>query len=197
MNFFISPHHTCRYARRSVPAYRPSPSIITPTTSLSIGYFEASPLDVPLGVPLVVFVAVLLAFSAQSWINSLLGGDQGLGAYLSDGYGFNRSGFKQRRRSSNDYGGVIPGDTSKPLGGPDPFPWLKLPELDFVDVSGQPKTPKKMQQSVREANTANERNHSEVILQLDSLREQMKTEVERGNLEAAKRINRIGKINER
>ena len=39
----------------------------------------------PIGAPLVVLVAVILAFAAQSWINSLLGGDQGLGAFLSDG----------------------------------------------------------------------------------------------------------------
>jgi hypothetical protein len=129
-------------------------------------------------------VAALLAFSAQSWINSLLGGEQGLGAFLSDGSGFNKSGFKQRRRPRNDYG-VIPGDTTKPLGGPDPLPWLKLPELDFVDVAGQTK---KMQQSAREKISAIERSQSGVILRLDSLREQMKTEVGLGNFDAAKRI---------
>ena len=46
-----------------------------------------SPLDVPFEPPLVAIGALLLAFSAQSWINSLLGGDQGLGAFLSDGTG--------------------------------------------------------------------------------------------------------------
>jgi hypothetical protein len=187
MSFFISPPRPCRSPRQSFPAYRQSISIVTPPNGLFPGYFEDSLLDVPLGIPLVVLVAALLAFSAQSWINSLLGGEQGLGAFLSDGSGFNKSGFKQRRRPRNDYG-VIPGDTTKPLGGPDPLPWLKLPELDFVDVAGQTKTPKKMQQSAREKISAIERNQSGVILRLDSLREKMKTEVGRGNFDAAKRI---------
>ena len=188
MSLFISPPRPCsRSPRQSFPAYRQSLSIVTPPDGLSLGYFEDSPLDVPLGIPLVVLVAALLAFSAQSWINSLLGGEQGLGAFLSDGSGFNKSGFKQRRRPRNEYG-VIPGDATKPLGGSDPLPWLKLPELDFVDVAGQTKTPKKMQQSAREKISAIERNQSGVILRLDSLREQMKTEVGRGNLDAAKII---------
>ena len=89
-------------------------------------------------VLVVVIVAVILAFSAQTWINSLVGGDQGLGAFLSDGSGFNKSGFKPRRRPITDER-EIEGDPTKPLGGSDPLPWLKLPELDFVDVAGQPK----------------------------------------------------------
>ena len=185
--FIISPPRPCRSPRQSFLTYWQSPSIIPPPNGVSLGHFEASPLDVPLGIPLVVLVAAVLAFLAQSWINSLLGGEQGLGAFLSDGSGFNKSGFKQRRRPGNDYG-VIPGDNTKPLGGPDPLPWLKLPELDFVDVAGQTKTPKKMQQSARGKMSAIERHQSGVILQLDSLREQMKTEVGQGNFEAAKRI---------
>ena len=83
-----------------------------------------SPLDVPFEPPLVAIGALLLAFSAQSWINSLLGGDQGLGAFLSDGTGFNKSGFKQRkgkRRPITDERSV-PDDPSKPLGAGDPIP---------------------------------------------------------------------------
>ena len=54
----------------------------------------------------------------------MLKGERGLGAFLSDGSGFKKSGFR-------------------PLDGADmktdPLPWLKLPELDFVDVAGQEK----------------------------------------------------------
>ena len=50
---------------------------------------SASPLDVPIGgAPVVVLAAIILAVAAQSWINSLLCGDRGLGAFLSDGTGF-------------------------------------------------------------------------------------------------------------
>ena len=45
-----------------------------------------------------------------------------------------------------------------------------------------------MQQSAREKISAIERSQSGVILRLDSLREKMKTEVGRGNFDAAKRI---------
>lgn len=155
-----------------------------------------SPLDVPIGdAPLFLLVAVILAFSAQSWINSLLGGDQGLGAFLSDGGGFNKSGFKPRRRPIADERNV-PGDTTQPLGGPDPLPWLKLPELVFVDVAGQPKKRKQMQQLMEEAPlSSNERDESEVVQQLESLREQMKTAVDQGDLEAAKRYeNELQKV---
>ena len=129
-------------------------------------------------VPLIVIVAAILAFSAQSWINSLIGGEQGLGAYLSDGSGYNKSAFKQRKRSSK-------GDE-----GEDPLPWLNLPESDFVDVAGQTKKSTTLKQSPirRQATSAIERDPSEVIFQLDLLRAQIKMEVELGNLEAAKEV---------
>jgi len=151
-------------------------------------HLEASPfVDVPLDAPIVVCVAVLLAFFAQSWINSLLGGDQGLGAFLSDGKGFGNSGFKPRSRPITDER-AIPGDITKPLGGPDPLPWLKLPELDYVDVAGQPKKPKRARRPMKEMLPSMGRDDSKVISKLESLREKMKVEVERGNLENAKRV---------
>eukprot|EP00429_Kryptoperidinium_foliaceum_P039094 CAMPEP_0176178424 /NCGR_PEP_ID=MMETSP0120_2-20121206/91422_1 /TAXON_ID=160619 /ORGANISM="Kryptoperidinium foliaceum, Strain CCMP 1326" /LENGTH=59 /DNA_ID=CAMNT_0017516577 /DNA_START=1 /DNA_END=177 /DNA_ORIENTATION=- len=54
----------------------------------------------------------------------MLEGDQGLGAFLKDGSGYNKSGFQN-----------IQGSKGKSS---DPLPWLKLPQLDFVEVSGQP-----------------------------------------------------------
>lgn len=138
------------------------------------------------GAPVVVLAAIILAVAAQSWINSLLGGDRGLGAFLSDGTGFNKSGFKPRRRQRRPITDerTVPGDgdASGPLGSPDPLPWLKLPEFDYVDVAGQPTRPKRMEA------TSGYSDESKVVERLEFLREQMKMAVERGNMEDAKRI---------
>ena len=108
-----------------------------------------------------------------------------MGAFLSDGSGFNKSGFKPRRRPTTDERGIA-GDQTRP----DPLPWLKLPELDFVDVAGQPKRPKPQQQPTEEGvpPSSARRDGTEITAKLEMLRAQMKTEVEQGNLEYAKRI---------
>ena len=72
---------------------------------------------------LVAACAIVLGVSAQSFINQMLKGDQGLGAFLKDGSGYNKSGFRQSSPST--------------IGSEDPLPWLKLPKLDFVEVAGQ------------------------------------------------------------
>lgn len=72
---------------------------------------------------LVAACAIVLGVSAQSFINQMLKGDQGLGAFLKDGSGYNKSGFRQSPPST--------------IGSEDPLPWLKLPKLDFVEVAGQ------------------------------------------------------------
>lgn len=84
--------------------------------------------DNPLGSPVaIVILAVALLVAAQSFINGMLEGDQGLGAFLSDGTGFNRSRYRPNtQRDAAD------ADNNK-----DPLPWLKLPKLDFVEVAGQ------------------------------------------------------------
>jgi hypothetical protein len=69
-------------------------------------------------------IALVLGVAAQSFINQMLDGDQGLGAYLKDGSGYSKSGFSQVRQTDEK--------TQK-----DPLPWLKLPQLDFVEVAGQ------------------------------------------------------------
>lgn len=79
--------------------------------------------ELPL-VPVVLVTALVLGVAAQSWINSLLSGDQGLGAYLKDGNGYSGSGFRPRQSTDATDDG-------------DPLPWLKLPKLDFVEVAGQ------------------------------------------------------------
>ena len=79
------------------------------------------------GVPLLVIVALGLGFAAQGWINQQLQGDQGLGAFLQDGQGYKKSGFRplsDRDRAASS----------------DPLPWLSLPKLDFVEVAGQEST---------------------------------------------------------
>lgn len=74
--------------------------------------------------PIVLLVALVLLVAAQGFINQLASGDQGLGAYLKDGSGYNKSAYK-------------PNTTNKDVTSDDPLPWLSLPKLDFVDVAGQ------------------------------------------------------------
>lgn len=81
---------------------------------------------------LIVSIALIIGVAAQWFINSMVSGDRGLGAFLSDGSGFNRSNFKPVDRN-NKYEG------NSPLSGPDPLPWLKLPKLSYVEVAGQEK----------------------------------------------------------
>jgi hypothetical protein len=79
-----------------------------------------TPLDVSSSPLLVATVALVLGIAAQSFINQMLQGDQGLGAFLKDGRGYNRSGFRYQEGEKSD-----------------PLPWLKLPKFDFVEVAGQ------------------------------------------------------------
>ena len=76
-------------------------------------------------VPFIAGFALLLGIAAQGWINTMIGGDRGLGAYLSDGRGFAGSRFSPE------------GGSGDAISGNDPLPWLTLPNLDFVDVAGQ------------------------------------------------------------
>ena len=75
---------------------------------------------------LVPFVAFVLLVASQSFINQMLNGDQGLGAFLKDGRGVGRSSF--RPLSLEDKNRAVASD---------PLPWLKLPKLDYVEVAGQ------------------------------------------------------------
>jgi hypothetical protein len=111
-------------------------------------------------VPLLLMTALGVGFAAQSFINQMLKGDDGLGAFLSDGSGYNRSGFKSSRG---------PKETKK-----DPLPWLKLPELDFVEVAGQDKF----------------RTETQVLNQLERLRLDLNEAVEQGNLEEAEAVRK-------
>ena len=77
----------------------------------------------------IILVAGSLGILSQTLINSMLKGDQGLSAFLSDGKGYGNSKFRPRKGN----------DESAPLGGNDPLPWLKLPQLSYVEVAGQEK----------------------------------------------------------
>ena len=92
----------------------------------TLSLMQSDPMmDNGFSVPLLLVTALVLGIAAQSFINQMLEGDDGLGAFLKDGSGYNRSGFRSSRPD--------PDSNEKN----DPLPWLKLPELDFVDVAGQ------------------------------------------------------------
>lgn len=98
------------------------------TSALSSSAIDDS-IFVPDGfVPLVLMVALFLGFAANGWISQLLNGKDdksGLGAFLKDGSGYNRSGFAMQ-----DFDRAVQND---------PLPWLKLPTFEFVEVAGQEK----------------------------------------------------------
>jgi|EP00550_Attheya_septentrionalis_P008629 hypothetical protein len=121
----------------------------------------------------VAAVALVLLVAAQSFINSMLKGDQGLGAFLSDGSGFQKSGFRARRGGGPNSNSET--DDGAPLSGADPLPWLKLPRLDFVDVAGQ-------KQDAMDQDTAL------VMDRLETLRQLLNAELEVGNANAAKQV---------
>ena len=75
---------------------------------------------------LVTALAIFLGVSAQTFINQMLEGDQGLGAFLKDGSGYNKSGFRQSSSSSSPGATASTTNNNKPE---DPLPWLKLPKL--------------------------------------------------------------------
>lgn len=110
--------------------------------------------------PLVVAgVAIGLGVAAQGFINQMLQGDQGLGAFLKDGSGYNKSGF--RSKSSENERDI------------DPLPWLKLPQLDFVEVAGQ-------------SNIGG--NDEALVEQLESLRVEMNAEIGQGHMKQAESL---------
>ena len=122
----------------------------------SIDEYSISPL-------LVVGVALGLGIAAQSFINGMLEGDQGLGAFLKDGSGYNKSGFRNVNQQPN---------TNE--NNSDPLPWLKLPKLDFVEVAGQ-----------NDAETVNLQKMQE---DLELLRDEMNAQLEQGNIDEATKI---------
>jgi len=104
---------------------------------------------------ILVVVAGSLGILSQTLINSMLKGDQGLSAFLSDGKGYGNSKFKA---GSEENGRLAE----------DPMPWLRLPNLSFVDIAGQEAL-----------------NEEELVKKLELLAERGKLELERGDKEKA------------
>ena len=97
-------------------------------SSVLVSSAEDYDIELPSG-PSIAIIALVLFVAAQTFINQMLSGDQGLGAYLSDGKGFQRSGFRPVSSGQTT--------TNERAVANDPLPWLKLPKLDFVEVAGQ------------------------------------------------------------
>ncbi|KAG7349132.1 hypothetical protein IV203_011729 [Nitzschia inconspicua] len=128
---------------------------------------------------LTAVIALVLLIAAQSFINQLLDGDQGLGAFLKDGSGYNKSGFRTVQQNQK-----LQQEQSKK----DPLPWLKLPQLDFVDVTGQEKPiPTRKSIAIIEEVKAGDVNDS-VYQELELFRLQMNRELQEENWEEADRI---------
>ena len=130
-------------------------------------------------VALIVLGAIALFALAQGFINSLMEGDRGLGAFLSDGEGYSRSAFKPRSKLRSD---KAQQDSSfdAPLGGPDPLPWLKLPRLEFVEVAGQ--------EGNNENGGLDPQEEVAIIARLEELADLLTIEVKAGNTEEANRL---------
>lgn len=127
-------------------------------------------------IPLIVVVAVTLGVAANTWINQLVTGKNnnktkkkdssssaaGLGNFLRDGSGYNKSAFQW---SDND----------RALSQGDPLPWLKLPRLDYVSVAGQEKDVVREEEEVAAS-------------QLEAMRIQLNQALDGGNVEQAERL---------
>jgi hypothetical protein len=118
----------------------------------------------------IVLTALSLGIMAQTFIGTMLDGDQGLAAFLSDGKGFNKSAFRPKNNASGTNNGSA---VSK-----DPLPWVKLPKLDFVEVAGQ--------ESISE---------DQIVKQLQELQQLMQRQLESGEKEEAtitlKKLNNL------
>ena len=135
--------------------------------------FESGNIVTDVGAtPIIALVAIVIGFFAQTFINSMLKGDRGLGAFLSDGSGYSGSAFRPRRSGDRS-------DTDAPLSGPDPLPWLKLPKLDFVEVAGQESTT---------SNGLSPEKEAEIVAQLEELQSVLQSEINAGNVEEANRL---------
>ena len=121
-------------------------------------------------------LALVLGIAANGWIQKLLSGDQGLGSFLSDGSGFNKSGFKR-----------VTGTEDERAVKSDPLPWLSLPRLDFVDVAGQDAQDALLKEDYeQEQGRASQKSqHDAVMGKLERLRESMNEALAQGNIDEA------------
>jgi hypothetical protein len=137
------------------------------------------PFESSVATPAIALLAIAIGFIAQTFINSMLKGDRGLGAFLSDGSGFSGSAFRPRRPRR---GGDRSDTTDAPLSGPDPLPWLKLPQFDFVEVAGQ--------ETSNGRNILSPEEEAKIMVQLEDLKSVMREENNAGNTVEANRLRR-------
>jgi len=119
-------------------------------------------------------IALVLGIAANGWIQRMLSGDQGLGSFLSDGSGFNKSGFKP-----------VTGDEDRAVSSGDPLPWLRLPKLDYVDVAGQEEDFEKGRLSNSSRN-----DDQALMVKLERLREEMNEKLGQGNVIEAEALRK-------
>jgi hypothetical protein len=142
------------------PTPRLSATIVDPSDSLSL-----SP-------PILLLVALALGIAANGFIQQMLQGERGLGSFLSDGAGFNKSKFQP-----------LKADEERAVRS-DPLPWLKLPRLDFVEVAGQEKKVNLQTRNV----SVDQANDDLVLAKLELLRLQMTEQLALGNVAQAKAL---------
>jgi hypothetical protein len=151
-------------------------SDVNPSTIPEVIVIDNNQLLVPVltSPGFIAAIAVMLLVAAQSFINQMLAGDQGLAAFLKDGSGYKKSGFKVKKKNNNNNSQNIERSS-------DPIPWLKLPRLDFVEVAGQQTVP--IPDSPEDANAA-----AALYQQLEQLRLRMNRELQEENFVEATRI---------
>jgi len=149
---------------------------VLPRASMMALHVSPFPFESSVATPVIALLAIAIGFVAQTFINSMLKGDRGLGAFLSDGSGYSGSGFRPRR------GGGDRSDTDAPLSGPDPLPWLKLPQFDFVEVAGQ--------ETGNSRNMLSPEEEAEIMTQLEDLQSVLREEINAGNTAEANRLRR-------
>ena len=168
---FLTTTHPFRSAAPSAGPSSSSLSAVFSSNSMILSSSAPSVFDTkmfllpenPLLSPLaVVVLALVLLVSAQSFINTMLDGDQGLGAFLRDGSGYNRSGYRPNTSGDNDSSNN------------DPLPWLKLPKLDFVEVAGQEEQGPSPEQQL----LAEQEEQERVYEELDRLRQELNQELQ-------------------
>jgi len=171
-------HQRCSTVSHICSAFSATMLALTPE---AVGPADADALlgAPPVATSVLLVGSIALFVMAQGFINSLLEGKRGLSAFLSDGGGFSRSAFKPRSKARSD--SAQNSSLDAPIGGPDPLPWLKLPQLDFVDVAGQ-------EANMKQNGGLDPQEEAAIIVRLEELADLMAKEVKSGNVEEASRL---------
>ena len=169
-SFLGAARHQRRQSSRRETAISASEAAWTATITQSAVDLNENTIFQVASPTVLLLVALAIGIAANGWIQRLLSGEQGLGSFLSDGKGFNKSGFKP-----------ITGDQDRAVSS-DPLPWLRLPKLDFVDVAGQQELER---EDFEKGRLPNNVQYNEVLAKLESLREKMNQKLADGKVEEA------------